>query len=267
MSRADTPTGPLSEEQLQAWKTTGLLVIDDLFTTDEVEQMLQWVEVIRDWPDGSGRHLNYYELVAGEQVLSRTENFLPFHSDFDALVKKRLYPAWEQLLSEAVVLFKEKINYKYPGTGWYQAHQDVHAHDTSPYAFQPYHVISALFLDAADESNGCLEIVEGSFEGTVLERNEDGGILDSVCEALDFKPIIASPGTLVTFDPWVPHRSARNPGPRSRRSLYFTINGESKGDLREQHLADRASGKPNTREINPNLFIAGQKPRDSSVKE
>ncbi len=245
----------LNHEQMQTWKKNGYLVLPSFFSTKEVAQLAGWAEEIRDWPSVEGQHLNYYELVDGKKTLSRTENFLPFHPGFRQLIQEsRLFGMLEEIVGEPVLLFKEKINYKYPGTGCYAPHQDIHAFDTSPLAFQHYHINAALFLDEATLENGCFEVVPG-FEGKVLDRNPNGSIVEEIAGSLDWIPVNATPGTVLIFNCYVPHRSALNTSIKPRRTVYFTFNGVSKGDLREAHYKDRASGKGKTREINSALFI------------
>jgi ectoine hydroxylase-related dioxygenase (phytanoyl-CoA dioxygenase family) len=160
----------------------------------------------------------------------------------------------EQLFGEPAFLFKEKINYKYPGTGKYNPHQDVHAYDKSKLAFQPYHLNCAVFIDESNEKNGCFEVVSG-YEGKVFERNSDGSIISDISEQLPWVLMEANPGSVLIFNMWVPHKSERNKSDRPRRVLYLTFNGVSKEDLREAHLKDRALKKGQTREINPDLII------------
>jgi len=244
----------LSQEQTRLWEEQDHLLLPAYFGSADVERMLGWVEDIHRWPVVEGKYLNYYEMVEGEPCLSRTENFLPYHPGFQEFLKNSgIFEIMEEILHEPVVLFKEKINYKYPLTGDYPPHQDVHAFDTSPYAFQPYHRNVTIFLDEATEQNGCLELGWGYEKNKVLDRFPTGALLDREVERLTWKPVLCPRGSIFIFDMYWPHRSQLNRGPSSRRSIFMTFNGVSRGDLREAHYRDRASQKPNSREIKSNL--------------
>lgn len=246
----------LKNEQLQFWRRNDYLVLPSFFSPSDVKKMLNWVLEIEKWPLKEGQHLNYYEVFGEEKRISRTENFLPYHKEFQELIKNSgIFEIMEHILEEPVVLFKEKINYKYPGTGEYPPHQDVHAHDTSPYAFQPYHRNVTIFLDDATVENGCMELGWGYEKNKILDRYPNGAIREAEIEKLDWKPVECPGGSLFIFDMFWPHRSKVNTSSVPRRSIFMTFNGISKGDLREAHYKDRASGKPNSREIKSNLVV------------
>jgi ectoine hydroxylase-related dioxygenase (phytanoyl-CoA dioxygenase family) len=231
-------------------------MIPSYFGPEALERMLGWVREIERWPLAQGRHLNYYEVLGEEKFLSRTENFLPFHEPFKVFLRESgVFEMVMEILGEPVVLFKEKINYKYPGTGAYPAHQDVHAHDTSPYAFQPYHKNVVIFLDESDEKNGCLEFGWGYQENHILDRYPTGAIKEHEIAKLDWRKLPCPAGSMLFFDMYWPHRSPVNSSGRPRRTIFLTFNGVSKGDLREAHYKDRASGKAKSREIKSDLVV------------
>lgn len=245
----------LSSDLLTQWDKNGFIVLPSFFSADEINQVAQWVEEIAARPVKEGEHLNYYEMVGSKARISRTENFLPYHKGLRQFISEsKLNAILEQLLGELAILFKEKINYKYTGTGKYNPHQDIHAFDTSPLAFQEYHYNCAIFVDDATIENGCFEIVPG-YKNELLGRNRDGSIIDEIANELPWQAVEVKAGSVMIFNCWVPHKSERNMSASPRRSIYLTFNGVSKGDLREAHYQDRASGKGKTREINSELFI------------
>jgi ectoine hydroxylase-related dioxygenase (phytanoyl-CoA dioxygenase family) len=246
----------LTPEQYAIWEAHGYLVIPDFFSSDKVKTMRSWIDEIQNWPIAEGRHLNYYEVGEGEQRLSRTENFIPFHDGFQNMLEDaRVYDAMADVIGEPVLLFKDKINYKHPGTGEYPPHQEVHAANTAPYAFQPYHKNMVVFVDDSDVANGCLELGHGFTPEEFLETLPSGTIKEEISSRLTWKPLEVKAGSVLIFNMFWPHRSSVNNSERSRRTLFLTFNGVSRGDLRQNHYEDRASGKPNTREIKDNLVV------------
>lgn len=54
----------------------------------------------------------------GKRVLCRTENYAGSHEGFDSFLRgQRVLSVLLQLAGEEMVLFKEKINYKFAGSG------------------------------------------------------------------------------------------------------------------------------------------------------
>jgi hypothetical protein len=54
----------------------------------------------------------------GQRVLCRTENFANSHAGFGNFLRgQRVLSVLEQLATEEMLLFKEKINYKLAGSG------------------------------------------------------------------------------------------------------------------------------------------------------
>jgi len=245
-----------NETLQEKWKKDGFFVLPDSFDQAEVHKMQQWVDEIAKWdiPE-PGKYINYYEMVNAEKKLSRTENFLSFHPLLkDFLMQSIIFLLAKEILGEPVLLFKEKIHYKFTGTGLYQPHQDAHGHDLSPFAFQKFHINFAIFVDDATIENGCFEVVSGYSE-KILSKNQDGVILPEICETLPWEPVEVKAGSVLVFNALVPHKSNRNMTAIPRRTIYLTFNGMSKGDLREAHYQDRISKKKKTREINPDLFV------------
>jgi hypothetical protein len=57
----------------------------------------------------------------GKRVLCRTENYAGSHGGFDSFLRgQRVLSVLQQLAGEEMVLFKEKINYKFAGSGRYK---------------------------------------------------------------------------------------------------------------------------------------------------
>ncbi len=193
-------------------------------------------------PETPGRHMVYYEDNVdggGGRVMSRIENFCPHHEGFDRLLRgPAVLGSVEFLLGEQAMLFKDKINFKLPGGGGFEAHQDVQA-GWDDYA--ELHLTMLIGIDRATPENGCLEIAAGRHrEGPLGERwsplAEDG--------TLDYRSIPTEPGDVLFFDSFVPHRSSPNRTSIQRRLLYVTYNATSAGDHRERYYADKRASYP-----------------------
>jgi ectoine hydroxylase-related dioxygenase (phytanoyl-CoA dioxygenase family) len=173
-------------------------------------------------------------------VLSRIENFCPFHPQLDALVNgPRMMSALEALLGEPAVLFKDKINFKTPGSAGFEPHQDVQA---GWYRYADLHLTALVSVDAATPENGCLELAPGWHDrGLIGEHWKPLGerVPDDAYVACPTQP-----GDVVFFDSFIPHRSAPNATSRARRVLYVTYNRLSAGDHRSRYYADKHASFP-----------------------
>ena len=209
----------------------------------QAARLSRWVDELARAPERPGRHWVYHEddrLHPGARVLSRIENFCPFHPELDALLTgPRVMRVMAQLLGEPAVLFKDKINFKTPGSAGFEPHQDVQA-GWDRYA--DLHVSMMLAVDAATPENGCLELAPGWHErGRVGEAWTPLG--DAVPDDA-YRACPAAAGDAVFFDSYVPHRSAPNRTGRARRVLYATYNRASAGDQRGRYYADKHASYP-----------------------
>jgi ectoine hydroxylase-related dioxygenase (phytanoyl-CoA dioxygenase family) len=236
--------GALSAEQLSAFHRDGFVVVPGLFTDDEMAAVAAWTEAVQAWPETPGRHMMYFEdsrNEAGHRILNRIENVLPFHDDFNRLATgPKMQGACGQLFGEPAVVFKDKINFKLPGGGGFESHQDVQA-GWSTYA--DIHITALITIDRSTVANGCLEMAAGSHQhgliGSEWEPLTDSDLPDEAYVAIE-----ASPGDAVFFDSFAPHQSGPNRTSEARRVLYFTYNKLSAGDHLAQYYADKRASYP-----------------------
>src|SRR5690606_20923662 len=160
--------GPLSAGQLDAFRRDGYVVVPAFLSAAEVASVRAWTDEVQRWPEVPGRWMMYFEQSAdGRRLLNRMEDILPFHDGFRALAGGRLGEACAPLFGEPAVLFKDKINFKQPGGGGFEAHQDVQA-GWSKYA--ALHVTGLVTVDRSTVANGCLEMVAGFGQHSLIGR-------------------------------------------------------------------------------------------------
>lgn len=234
---------PLTPEQVAAFGRDGYVVARRLFDAAEAAGIARQVDEVQRWPETAGRHMMYFEQRAdGARLLNRMENVLPYHAGLRALATgDRLLGGCSQLLGEPAVLFKDKINFKLPGGGGFEPHQDVQA-GWSRYA--SLHVTALVTVDRATIANGCLEMASGFRGAHQLIGREWEPLSAAALAGLDWLPIEADPGDAVFFDSFVPHRSAPNATDAPRRVLYFTYNRAAEGDHLAQYYADKRASYP-----------------------
>ncbi|NND54325.1 MAG: phytanoyl-CoA dioxygenase family protein [Gammaproteobacteria bacterium] len=243
-------TGPLSANQVNDFHATGFVIARGLFNAEEMANIRSWTDDVQAWPETPGRHMMYFETCedTGDRLLNRVENLLPYHQPFDDLANgSRMKGACAQLFGEPAVIFKDKINFKLPGGGGFETHQDVQAGWSR---YSDFHITALVSIDRATVANGCLEVAAG-FHDRGLIGNEweplDDGLL---CDA-EFQYIETEPGDAVFFDSFAPHRSGPNKTGSARRLLYFTYNRLSAGDHLARYYADKRESYPPDVERDP----------------
>jgi hypothetical protein len=238
------PPGPLTQEQIAGFQADGFVIVPGLFGAGEIEQIDSWAEEVHDWPETRGRHMMYFEESGthpGQRILNRVENVLPYHGGFKALaVGPKMQGACSQLFGAPALLFKDKINYKMPGGGGFEAHQDVQA-GWARYA--SLHITVLITIDKTTLANGCLEMAKG-FHDRGLIGAEWTPLTEDDLRDTEFLAVESEPGDAVFFDSFAPHRSAPNNTDAPRRVLYYTYNKASEGDSLEQYYADKRASYP-----------------------
>ena len=225
---------PLSEQQIASFHAAGYLVVPSFLAGDEFDTIRRGVDQVASWPIESGKWIHHHEETPFGVRLSRSENFVQYQLDLKtSICDGKIIKAIGQLWSESAVLYKEKINYKYPGGGGFAAHQDAPAYD-----FVSANITANVAIDHATVENGCLWFSPGAYD-SLLPMNDVGCLADSVTDELEWKPVELAPGDVVFFTSFAPHFSRVNDTDQPRRSLYLTYNKLSEGDLREKYYADR----------------------------
>ena len=80
----------LAPEARSSYARQGWTTVPRFFSGQEVAQLASFTEEVCQLPEVAGKQMVYHEpslLVAGAQLIQRIENFCPFHSGFDHLVR------------------------------------------------------------------------------------------------------------------------------------------------------------------------------------
>jgi hypothetical protein len=245
MSAQQSPApvaGPLTATQIAAFRRDGFVVVPGLFDAASMARVRGWTDDVQGWPETPGKWMKYFEQdPAGQRLLNRLEDVLPFHPGFRELAgSEALAGACGQLFGEPAVLFKDKINFKQPGGGGFEPHQDVQA-GWARYA--SLHITALLTIDRTTRANGCLEMA-ANFHGQRLIGTEWEPLTAEQLAGIDWVAVEAEPGDAVFFDSFVPHRSGPNHTDSQRRVLYYTYNRASEGDHLRLYYADKRQSYP-----------------------
>jgi len=188
----------------------------------------------------------YYEKnrhnPSGPKIVSRIENFTAHNPGLDFLLTGEKLPAMcTDLFAEPSIMYKEKVNYKLPGSDGFAPHQDVAA---GWWLYkQSIHVSCLVSIDPATAENGALEVAAGEHKRGMMSP-EWKEIPEATVEKLHWQLVPTEPGDVLFFDSYVPHRSAPNATDKPRRVLYATYAKAAEGDWRLRYYADKRAAFP-----------------------
>lgn len=240
----------LTQEQMNAFKEKGFIVIKGFYGPDEMARLSAWLDELRDKEVTEGEEAKYYETspVSGESILVRIENVIgeANREALDLLISDKTKEALSQLLGEAPMLFKEKVNYKLPGCRADKLHQDQAAGWN---AYCDFFVTMCIAVDENRLDNAALTFMSsGNYERRLMTEEWQPLTEDDPPYQPEDEYVLleADPGDVIFFDAYVPHGSPPNRSTRSRRNIFLTFNRESDGDMRAQYYRDKwASYAPN----------------------
>lgn len=193
------------------------------------------------------KHIHHFELDSNNhKVLSRSEYFA--HNNplmrkfFDHENDTNLPIILKNLTDESYHLYKEKINYKYPNTGAYKAHQDITAYPNTS-----NHITCLIPLCNTYKMNGSIQfspLISNNIEDNHILDHDNGVILDE--NLLNWQePISANFGDIILFNSFTPHKSPVNTSSLSRKSLYLTFNNSKEGFKRNEYYDIKKKNQEN----------------------
>jgi len=241
----------LFSQQLQDFERDGFLLIRKPIESKKIDQIVSWVNEVQDYPEVPGKHMMYFEkslLDSETRLLQRMENVYEYHDGFHELFDSdRVKGVVSDLFRESAVLFKDKINFKLPGGGGFDWHQDQQA---GWWVYAPIFITALICIDPVTADNGPLELSSGQHKQGLIGKEWEP-LNDNNMEGMKFEPVMLEPGDMVFFDSFVPHGSGPNMTDQPRRVLYITYNKLSDGDHRKQYYADKRKSFPPDCERDP----------------
>jgi ectoine hydroxylase-related dioxygenase (phytanoyl-CoA dioxygenase family) len=241
----------LNKQQIMQFHRDGFLVVRGMYDPQETALISDWTDAVAAAPETPGKAMMYFETSQKDssRILSRVENFVPYHEGFSELITRRkMLQAVDDLFAEPSVLFKDKINFKLAGADGFKEHQDVQA-GWDDYA--SLHITAMVAIDETNAANGSVEMIAGMHKQGLLGEKWAPLTHEHTNHAA-YKAVHCQPGDAVFFDSFTPHRSLPNSTDKARRVLYITYNKLSEGDHRQQYYADKRRSYPPDIERDPN---------------
>jgi phosphonopyruvate decarboxylase len=230
----------------QVYERDGFIVARGLLPPDTIRDLEAWVDEVAALAGRDSSLHCYYEETEPE-LLRQIENFCPVHAKLcQFAVSDAIMSLVSQLLMQPAILFKDKINFKFPGGSGYEAHRDGRFWwtDSQGNRRQGWDVYASDFIsvlvsiDPSNILNGCLELAAGKHDtGDLL--GPYGPLTEEQAAAMDFQPCPTEPGDVIFFNALAPHRSGPNLSGKPRRTLYLTYHPRADGDWRERYFEDK----------------------------
>ena len=181
-----TTTSQLTDEQIAEYRKNGFIGVNDVFSTEEVEELRK---VTDDYVEQSAEltdHTDVFDLdfAAGHSPetpkLRRIKEPHSRHPVYEAAMRKEgLLDIIEQLLGPNIKLHHTKLNMKAPGGG---AQVEWHT-DWGFYPASNDDILEiGLTFDDMEIENGCLMCIPGSHKGPALSHHQDGYFIGAVSE-------------------------------------------------------------------------------------
>ena len=229
------------------WAEQGYLLVPGVLDADELAELraetdrLATLVATDEEASAHGRYVAFeseadgYELTSGHARADQVrmiEPLVDLSPPFAALSRRDALTApARDVLSDDVLLFEDKLNYKLPGGAGFVWHQDwsccwrAHTDDL---------VTCFIYLDDSTIENGCLQILPGSHSEKVVrpfagESTFRVELADGEQELVTPLPLEA--GDMVVFDPYLLHYSEPNRTDTPRRAIVYTYSAARHGDL------------------------------------
>ncbi|XP_077984040.1 ectoine dioxygenase-like [Glandiceps talaboti] len=165
-------SGPLTQEQLNEYDTKGYLVLEKLFTDEEMEPVVTEVQNLKDEiengiPDGEDPTITNTNLFSTEPTTKTLRSIFAPHQHFplvDRLSRSRkLISRIQQILADDVYIHQSRINFHqaFVGVGhnWHNDFEIFHAEDGMP---RMRALSGVVMLSRNVSQNGALMVVPGS---------------------------------------------------------------------------------------------------------
>lgn len=239
---------------INSWsKAFGKKVVKELFTEKEMQSILNETIKLTREEDKKDYIWKFYE--SENNKINRIEYFVNYNKFFNILSQnEKIVNQVNELMQEDSVLFKDKINCKYPNGEGFHSHQDITAGWGN---YTNRHVSMALPMRDTGWENG--GILFGKKENEQLTKNFTNLDID-----IDYNLEPTKLGDAIFFDSYVPHKSGKNTSLESRFILFLTYTPKSEGSFYEQYHMDKFKNVP------PDIYkIKGKKYRsgNSNIKK
>ena len=202
----------------------GFQVVSGLFTSDDVETWDEECDRLssRFGAGSEDPRLHVRRHGTKDTIVDRIDPVIDVSPIFGRLAKdERLRSLARDLLRSEVLVMKDRLIMKRPGTHGYGLHQDFPYWESC--GVPADELVSVMVsIDAADEENGAIEVFPGLHGSRLPGPSDEPRDVDPASlEGAESRPVPTAAGDVLLMHPLTPHRSAPNRSSRSRRMVSF----------------------------------------------
>lgn len=264
---SSTPHESFKEIQQKFFQIHGYLWIKDFFSDEQVSLIQCWAKRINqdseDILNFTQNEENCTKMLPGSFILvpeannafqaCRVEDVMSAYPNLFSFISGTVTNYISFLFDEPYVLFKDKLNFKWPGGGSFLPHQDFPAYE---FCGPREHVTAMVCIDPATVENGCLYVAKNWRKHFKNHPNIDpvqlkegkavlpyitggkahGSIQPEYYEDIEWLALTTSPRDLVIFNSFLPHYSEANKSNMSRRAFFLTHNRLKDGEHRKTYF-------------------------------
>lgn len=163
-----------TQEQIDFYNKEGFVVAKQCLPKNISDNIKRWSKEIEDLPETPGKWMKYFETSKNNRLLCRIENFLPYMPELREISYGLITDMSSDLFGEQAVIYKEKINFKFPHGSGFAAHQDQPAF----VSFGINTLLTVLLpIDRNSRESGGLDFVrQRHLPKEIMPQNTDGSI-------------------------------------------------------------------------------------------
>ena len=237
------PAGPydfLSPEQIKSFDENGYAIVEDAFTSEEIEKVLEKIdpfefnvtEALKGLDGGKFFISRAEEITFTTHLVTQSEELKEFskHEVFTGICK--------DLVGDNVRLYWDQAVYKKPGTkDEFPWHQDNGYTFIEPQAYLTCWVA----LTDTDETNGCPCVMPGLHKkGTLHHETTDIGY-EIPLDSTDSVTLPLKAGSIAVFSSLTPHRTGPNLNENIRKAYILQYAPEGSKRLISHSLSEEVN--------------------------
>jgi len=237
------PAGPydfLSSEQIKSFDENGYAIVEDAFTSEEIEKVLEKIdpfefnvtEALKGLDGGKFFISRAEEITFTTHLVTQSEELKEFskHEVFTGICK--------DLVGDNVRLYWDQAVYKKPGTkDEFPWHQDNGYTFIEPQAYLTCWVA----LTDTDETNGCPCVMPGLHKkGTLHHETTDIGY-EIPLDSSDSVTLPLKAGSIAVFSSLTPHRTGPNLNEDIRKAYILQYAPEGSKRLISHSLSEEVN--------------------------
>jgi ectoine hydroxylase-related dioxygenase (phytanoyl-CoA dioxygenase family) len=217
----------LDERQVQDYRRQGFACVPDFVSAEDLAAFRGEIDRITAASAASAFDPARVEMEPNQGASGRVirriyepcEHYAPFREYSESAA---ILDAVQQLIGDNLLLHYSKLNMKPAEIGsvveWHQ--------DLSYYPLTNHDSLAVLiYLDDADETNGCLRVLPGRHRADLMDHTASGVFQGCITEPVDETAAVnlaGGGGTAIFLDAMTPHASTQNRSGRQRRTLIIS---------------------------------------------